>query len=175
MWLVAERLYLGDYRSGERALAGAERPVAPDGVPAPFAGIVSLCPMPLLSDEPLEGPARSSTEWLAVPILDGGRGEGELESALGVVVPFVRRRRVTGNVLVHCAAGMSRSVAVMAALLCEDGLDLDAALTRISSAKAAALFPFVPAGGQPLVSLATEFQACLCRLYGRPAIPGAGR
>ena len=53
--------------------------------------------------------------------------------------------------------------------------DMPAAIAEVWSAKAAALFPFVPAGGQPLVSLATEFQACLCRLYGRPAIPGAGR
>ncbi|MBN2195794.1 MAG: dual specificity protein phosphatase family protein [Polyangiaceae bacterium] len=173
VWLVAERLYLGDYRSGERALAGSEKPVAPDGVPAPFAGIVSLCPMPLLSDETIDGPARATTEWLAVPILDGGRGEGELESALGLIVPFVRRRRVTGNVLVHCAAGMSRSVAVMAALLCEDGMTLEAALRRIIEAKATALYPFVGEESS-LIALAGEFTGCLNRLYGRPSNPAEG-
>jgi len=166
VWLVTDRLFLGDYRSGERALAGVEQPVAPDGVPAPFAGVVSLCPMPLLSDEPVDGPARATTEWLSVPIMDGGRGEGELESALGVVVPFVRRRRVIGNVLLHCAAGMSRSVAAMIAVLCEDGASLDAALRQVIAAKAAGLYPFV-GDESSLVALAPEFRACLARLYGR--------
>ncbi len=166
VWLVADRLFLGDYRSGERALAGWEQPVAPDGVPAPFAGVVSLCPMPLLSDEAVEGPARAATEWLAIPIMDGGRGEGELESALGLVIPFVRRRRVTGNVLLHCAAGMSRSVAAMVAVLCEDGAPLDAALRQVVAAKAAGLYPFVGDEGS-LVAMAPEFRACLARLYGR--------
>jgi hypothetical protein len=166
VWPVADRLFLGDYQSGERALAGSELPVGPGEGAAPFAGLVSLCAMPLISDEPVAGPTRALTEWLSIPILDGGRGEGELESALGIIVPFVRRRRVTGNVLVHCAAGMSRSVAVMAALLCEDGMELGAAFQRIVQAKAAALYPFV---GDPnaLIAPAPEFRSCLARLYSR--------
>ena len=43
------------------------------------------------------------------------------------------------NVLVHCAAGMSRSVSVMAALLCEQGLGVPEALERIALAKARAV------------------------------------
>jgi len=165
VWRISERLFLGDYKSGELALAGTSKPVEPEGASAPFTGIVSLCPMPLLSDEQL-GPRHPQTEWLKVPILDGGAGEGELESALTVARPFISRRRRSGNVLVHCAAGMSRSVALVAALLCEEGETVESALARIAHAKAEALYPFV---GDPadLVSPAWEFQACLSRLYGR--------
>jgi hypothetical protein len=166
VWRISERLFLGDYKSGEQALAGARKPVDPDGTAAPFAGVVSMCPMPLLSDEPVAGPSYPQTEWLKIPIVDGGGGEGELESALMVARPFVARRRQHGNVLVHCAAGMSRSVALVAGLLCDEGETVERALDRISLAKAEALYPFV---GDPadLVCPAWEFRACLSRLYGR--------
>ncbi len=166
MWRITERLYLGDYQSGELALAGTNRPVEPGTTQAPFAGVVSLCPMPLLSDEPITGPRHPQTEWLQVPILDGGVGEGELEAALTVIRPFVGRRQKRGNVLVHCAAGMSRSVAVVTALLCDLGASPQAALERIAAAKAEALYPFVGDPGD-LVSPAWEFRSCLNRLYGR--------
>ena len=166
MWKISGRLFLGDYRSGEQALAGETRPVDPDGRPAPFAGVVSLCPMPLLSDEDLPGPRQARTEWLKIPIQDGGKGEGELEAALNVLRPFVARRRKQGNVLVHCAAGMSRSVAVMVALLCEEGLTIPRALETIVRSKAEALYPFV-GDAEALVALAHEFRSCLDRLYGR--------
>lgn len=165
MWRVRERLYLGDYRSGERALAGEEQPVAPDGGLAPFAGIVSLCAFPLLASEAAVAPARLETQWLHLPICDGGMGEGELEAALRVALPFIRRRLEAGNVLVHCAAGMSRSVSVVAALLCEDGVDPDAALEAVADAKAAALA--IPLGDAPLlIAPALEFRAFLARRYG---------
>lgn len=164
MWLIAERLYLGDYRSGEEALAGALRPAAAGEPPAPFAGVVSLCPMPLLSDRASLAPMHPITEWLRIPILDGGNGEGEFEAALSVIRPFVRRRRQVGNVLIHCAAGMSRSVAVTAAILCDEGAGLDGAFSLICQAKALALRPFV---GSPedLIAPAAEFRQCLGRLY----------
>ena len=164
MWRIEDRLFLGDYRSGEQALAGQRRPVDPEGELKPFAGVISLCPMPLLSDETIEGPIEPETEWLQVAIMDGGSGEGEFEAALGVIRPFVKRRLEHGNVLIHCAAGMSRSVAVMAALLCDDGESIDAALDHIARAKARALHPFA---GDPddLVAPAREFRACLNRLY----------
>ena len=164
VWRIEHRLFLGDYRSGEQALAGQQRPVEPDGELAAFAGVISLCPMPLLSDESIEGPLDADTEWLQVPIMDGGSGEGELESALGVIRPFTKRRLEHGNVLIHCAAGMSRSVAVMAALLCDRGETVGGAMKRIALAKAQALHPFA---GDPddLVAPAWEFVACLNRLY----------
>lgn len=164
VWRIEGRLFLGDYRSGEQALSGQKHPVDDDGEPKPFAGVVSLCPMPLLSDETIEGPIEIDTEWLQVAIMDGGSGEGELEAALGVIRPFVKRRLQHGNVLIHCAAGMSRSVAVMAALLCDQGESVGGALKRISLAKARALHPFA---GDPddLVAPAWEFVACLNRLY----------
>jgi hypothetical protein len=164
MWRIEGRLYLGDYRSGEDALAGVQRPVDPTGALAPFAGVVSMCPMPLLSDESIEGPVPPQTEWLQVAILDGGNGEEEFELALGVARPFVKRRMQQGNVLIHCAAGMSRSVALVAALLCEAGVRLPEALQHIAAAKARALHPFA---GDPadLIAPAWEFVSCLERLY----------
>jgi hypothetical protein len=164
MWRIEDRLFLGDYRSGEDALSGVQRPVEPDGELAPFAGVVSMCPMPLLSDESLEGPVEPETEWLQVAILDGGNGEEEFESALTVIRPFVGRRQLHGNVLIHCAAGMSRSVAVMAALLCERGFGLAPALGHIAAAKARALHPFA-GDPQDLIAPAWEFVSCLERLY----------
>jgi hypothetical protein len=164
MWHVLDRFYLGDYRSGEEALGGAERPVPPDAAPAPFAGVVSLCPMPLVSDDNVVGPLLEQTEWLLIPILDGGNGEEEFVSAISVARPFVRRRLEAGNVLVHCAAGMSRSVCLLAALLCERGDRMPQVLRHIAEAKARALYPFA---GDPddLIAPAWEFVAALERLY----------
>ena len=141
-------------------------PVHPGGELEPFAGVVSMCRMPLTPSEPRLAPRQPETEWLKIPILDGGEGEGELESALAVARPFVARRRQQGNVLVHCVAGMSRSVALVAALLCDEGETVVGALERIAEAKAAAFDPF---SGEPadLVAPALEFRACLNRLYGR--------
>ena len=172
VWRIESRLFLGDYRSGEDALAGVQRPTDPDGELHPFAGVVSMCPMPFLSDEPIVGPTELGTEWLHIPILDGGAGEEELETALSVVGPFVTRRMQQGNVLIHCAAGMSRSVAVMTAILCDQGLGVAKALEQIALAKARALHPFA---GDPddLVAPAWEFLACLRRLYSRNDAPPA--
>ncbi len=164
MWRIVERLYLGDYQSGRDALAGAQRPTDPDGVEAPFSGVVSLCPMPLVSSDRIDGPANDATEWLELPILDGGNGEDEFRHALGVALPFVARRKQRGNVLVHCAAGMSRSVSVIAAVLCESGLAVEDAFERVRDAKANALGPF-SADLDLLICPAWEFRSCLRRLY----------
>jgi predicted protein tyrosine phosphatase len=168
LWKIESRLYLGDYRSGEAALGGEEQVLEPEGKLAPFAGVVSLCPMPLTLARPLEGPRHRNTEWLQIPIADGGAGEEELERALGVVVPFVERRIKHGNVLVHCAAGMSRSVSVVAAWLCRSGLSLDEALDQITSAKTDAMGPpWSP--GWLVISPAEEFLSCLRRMFGGPS------
>lgn len=166
MWRVESRIYLGDYRAGVDALGGAALPTDPSGDPKPFAGVVSLCPMPLFRGEPVEGPALLDTEWLKIPIMDGGNGDGELEYAIDLALPFIARRRKSGNVLVHCAAGMSRSVSVLAALLCEGGSGVEEAFEHIASSKAEALGPF-SSDLSLLIAPAWEFRRYLERRYGR--------
>jgi protein-tyrosine phosphatase len=169
VWRIDQRLYLGDYESGCAALAGEEQATDPEGDLAPFSGVVSLCPVPLLPDRDVSGPARRETEWLQIPILDGGNGEEEFESALAVALPFIRRRRQHGNVLVHCAAGMSRSVSVLAAYLCEhQGASVEEAFGLVADAKARAVSHL---GLLPdlLIAPAWEFQSALRRRYaGKP-------
>lgn len=164
MWQICERLYLGDYLSADQALRGGELPVAPAGSLAPFAGVVSLCPMPILPGACPDEPVHEFTEWLYMPIMDGGNGEEEFEAALGIALPFVRRRMKHGNVLVHCAAGMSRSVSLIAALLCEMGASVEDAYQAIARAKAVAL-TLSASADELLIAPATEFRCCLARLY----------
>ncbi|MCA9639180.1 MAG: dual specificity protein phosphatase family protein [Polyangiaceae bacterium] len=165
MWPIRDRLYLGDYASGVAALAGVRRPL-PSGELAPFAGVVSLCPMPLFPEDTIPGPEAEETEWLELPIADGGNGEQEFEAALRIAERFARRRIAAGNVLIHCAAGMSRSVSVVAALLCSEGLAPTQAFVAVANAKAKA------AGRRThdpmsLIEPAAEFRRVLERLYGR--------
>lgn len=165
VWRIDHRLFLGDHESGYDALRGAEQPTEPEGSPAPFAGVVSLCPMPLFPGHDIAGPERDETEWLHLPIMDGGNGQDEFEGALGVALPFIRRRMKHGNVLVHCAAGMSRSVSVIAALLCERGSQVEAAFEHVAGAKALAL-AHLGYSADLLIAPAWEFQAALRRRYG---------
>jgi protein-tyrosine phosphatase len=101
-----------------------------------------------------------------VPIHDGGFGEEEFEAALGEALPFIARRRGVGNVLVHCAAGMSRSVSVVAALLCEEGMAVDRAYESIADAKARALADD-DVDTEWVIAPAWEFRSCLQRRFGR--------
>ena len=167
MWRVEARLYLGDYESGKRALSGARIATEPEGKHAPFAGIVSLCPLPLLLGDARSEPASELTEWLHLPIFDGGNGEDEFEAALGIALPFIVRRRLRGNVLVHCAAGMSRSVSVLAGYLCSQGFDVEEAYEHIALAKSRAL-GVSPIEALDLIAPASEFRACLERLFRAP-------
>lgn len=155
MWRIRERLHLGDYASGRAAL------LAPSGSPA---AVVSLCPVPLGPGELIDGPACPATEWLLAPIRDGGNGQRELEGVLEVALPFIDRKLRDGDVLVHCAAGVSRSPVVVAAWLCRHGATPLEALRTVRTAKARAL----GAGSSALsIAPAPELLACLERLFGR--------
>jgi hypothetical protein len=175
VWNIAARLYLGNYWSGEQALAGAKARLCPSDEETTFTGVVSLCPMPL-DGEALIGPVHHSIEWLHLPISDGGMGDSEFAAALQLCVPFIEERRLLGNVLVHCAAGMSRSVSVIAAILCTDDpeLTVDDAYQRIALAKAAA------AGASRddadlMIAPAWEFHAHLRRRFPRSGRRANGR
>jgi cellobiose-specific phosphotransferase system component IIB len=167
---------LGNYWSGEQALAGAVAPLHPASIEqSMFSGVVSLCPMPLDGTD-LLGPIHPAIEWLHLPISDGGMGDGEFAAALELCLPFVAERREKGNVLVHCAAGMSRSVSVIAAVLCSESKDLsvDDAIQRIAEAKARAVG--APAeDADLLVSPAWEFHTHLRRRFAESARRANGR
>lgn len=161
----AELLYdEPDVLSTLKGAAGFAR--SPDPRERPFAAVVSLCEMPLFPEDGTLAPVEPSTEWLEIPIQDGGNGEYELEAALGIALPFLARQLRRGNVLVHCAAGMSRSVSVVAAHLCANGAEVEEALALVARAKAAAL-GLPEAGADELISPALEFRSVLRRKYPR--------
>jgi protein-tyrosine phosphatase len=168
VWKIRERLYLGNYWSGERALLGQAIPVEPEGKVEPFAGIVSLCPVPMDNAEPLVRPIDPETEWLHLPIADGGSGEGEFEAACDLAIPFIRKARQRGNVLVHCTAGMSRSVSIVAALLCSEDPDLDVAQAYVDVAQAKARALGIElSDAELLIAPAWEFRVHLRQRFER--------
>jgi protein-tyrosine phosphatase len=175
VWKIRERLYLGNYWSGERALLGHSLPVEPDGPSLPFAGVVSLCPVPIENADPLIRPINPDTEWLHLPIADGGSGEGEFEAVCDLAIPFIRRARQRGNVLVHCTAGMSRSVSLVAAVLCSDdpNLDVAQAYAEVALAKGKAM-GIEPGDAELLIAPAWEFRVHLRQRFERKP-PGSER
>ena len=168
MWKIRERLYLGNYWSGEQALLGHALPVEPDGPSQPFAGVVSLCPVPIESADPLIRPINPDTEWLHLPIADGGSGEGEFEAACDLALPFIRHARSRGNVLVHCTAGMSRSVSLVVAVLCAEDPTLDVAQAYVEVAEAKCRAMGVdPGDAEMLIAPAWEFRVHLRQRFER--------
>jgi protein-tyrosine phosphatase len=141
VWKIRERLYLGNYWSGEQVLLVGSALEVAAGEPITFTGVVSLCAVPLENAEPLIGPINPETEWLHLPIADGGSGEAEFEAACDLALPFIQRTRSRGNVLVHCMAGMSRSVSLVAAVLCIENpeMDVETAFAEVARAKSIAL------------------------------------
>lgn len=168
MWKIRERLYLGNYWSGERALLGLALSESSNGDPVTFAGVVSLCAVPLDDAEPLIGPIDPDTEWLHLPIADGGSGEAEFEAACDLALPFIQRARARGNVLVHCTAGMSRSVSLIAAVLCTEDpeLNVENAFAEVAQAKGRAL-GVSPHEVDFLISPAWEFRVHLRQRFQR--------
>lgn len=168
MWKIRERLYLGNYWSGERALLGQVLPVEPQGDLQPFAGIVSLCPIPIENAEPLGCPIDPATRWLHLPIADGGSGDAEFGAACDLAIPFVQDARRRGNVLVHCTAGMSRSVSIVAAVLCTEDptLDVMQAYVEVAQAKARAL-GIELGDAEMLIAPAWEFRVHLRQRFER--------
>lgn len=168
VWKIREHLYLGNYWSGEQALLGHSIPTEPNGPSYPFAGIVSLCPVPIEDADPLVGPLAPNTEWLHLPIADGGSGEGEFRAACDLAVPFIQRTRERGNVLVHCTAGMSRSVSLVVAVLCSDNPELDVtqAYLEVAQAKGRAM-GVEPEDAEMLIAPAWEFRVYLRQRFAR--------
>lgn len=175
MWAIKDRLYLGNYWSGEQALIGVGVLAASTGEGERFTGVVSLCPMPLDGDT-LLAPIHESIHWLHLPISDGGMGDGEFAAALDLSLPFVAERRKAGNVLVHCAAGMSRSVSVIAAVLCSENprLSVEEAYRQIAQAKGKAVGA-APEDVDLLVAPAWEFHSHLRQRFAEPRRRANGR
>jgi hypothetical protein len=168
VWKIRDRLYLGNYWSGERALLGLGIEEGIGGESISFAGVVSLCAVPLEDAEPLIGPIDPDTEWLHLPIADGGSGEAEFEAACDLALPFIHRTRARGNVLVHCTAGMSRSVSLIVAVLCNENteMDVESAFTEVAQAKGRAL-GVSPREADLLIAPAWEFRVHLRQRFQR--------
>lgn len=122
---VGTRLYVGrrPRRSDRERLARA-------GVTA----VLNLCAeAPHCGRSGVRSTARPETAYL--PVLDGAASSpGQFRAALD----WISERHEQGHsILVHCAQGRGRSVAVAAAALCRLGLavDLDDSLGRITSAR----------------------------------------
>ena len=172
-WKIRERLFLGNYWSGERALLGLKVAEPSEDEATTFAGVVSLCAIPLEDAEPLIGPINPNTEWLHLPIADGGSGEAEFEAACDLALPFIQRTRSRGNVLVHCTAGMSRSVSLVAAVLCieEPEMDVETAFSEVAQAKGRAL-GVNPNEADLLIAPAWEFRVHLRQRFQRKSALG---
>jgi protein-tyrosine phosphatase len=109
MWRIVRGLYLGDARDAlDRELllgAGVTHVLnCAREVPCQFRGEFRYCHLRMSDPDPAF--------------------EGEIER----VCRFIRRGRRAGAVLVHCAAGLSRSAAAVLAYLCSRGRSLEESL-----------------------------------------------
>lgn len=111
---VTDRLAIGDVAS--RATPG-------------FVAVVSLLATAPW-DEQYGAPA--VPEGVPVHMIDLRDGEKGLETHLDGAVAFIAEHITNGCVLVHCGAGLSRSVSVVAAYLCRyAGMSLSEAVNFI--------------------------------------------
>ena len=111
---ITDRLAIGDVAS--RAESG-------------FVAVVSL-----LSSAPYDEQCKAPPVPKGVPVLliDIGDGRAGLEKHLTGACVFIAEHITRGCVLVHCGAGLSRSVSVVAAYLCRyAGMNLSEAVNFI--------------------------------------------
>jgi len=111
---VTDRLAIGDVAS--RATPG-------------FVAVVSL-----LSSAPFDEQYKAPAVPEGVPVLliNIGDGHSGLEAHLDAACAFIAEHITKGCVLVHCGAGLSRSVSVVAAYLCRyAGMSLSEAVNYI--------------------------------------------
>ena len=80
--------------------------------------------------------------------------EGEIDR----ICQFIRRGRKAGGVLVHCAAGLSRSAATVLAYLCSRGKTLDEALKLLRRRVGESEADFIEPDASFLAQLEVHFE-----------------
>lgn len=120
--LVGKNLAVGAFAAPELHLMDGRRSI-------PWACIVDLYGSSKEYDTSHGEAYKHATVMLRFPFEDGN---GFPPGALDAIKAAVRAGRKTGPVLIHCAAGMSRSVSAAYAMLrVLDGLSHEAALERV--------------------------------------------
>lgn len=109
MWRIAKRLWLGDRRD------------------ARDAELLRRCRVTHVLNCARETPCwhRGDFRYCHLHLTDP---DPEFHESIERICRFIRRGRRAGGVLVHCAAGLSRSPAAICAYLCHRGLSVEQAL-----------------------------------------------